>query len=260
MCEHNNHKAMNLKTYLTSIVCFLAICTVNPAKAADTTNRWETTVAVGLTVTRGNSETLMANANVATAKKWSMNELMFGADGTYGESEFRRADGTTDTQLTAQNFRAFGQYNRLFNERLFAYARVEGLHDNVADIDYRFTFSPGLGYYFIKNTRTFLRAELGPGYIVQRQGGETSDYITLRVAERFEHKLNDRAKVWQALEFLPQVDNWDNFIINFEVGIDTAITTNFSLRTYLQNTYDNEPAPGREENDMKLVAGIAYKF
>jgi putative salt-induced outer membrane protein YdiY len=254
---------MKLKPYLTWILCLGTVAAATSTRAAEgvgVTNRWETTVTLGLTVTKGNSDTMMASANVTTAKKWDMNELMFGADGTYGESEFVRSDGSTESEVTAQRVRGFGQYNRLFNEKLFGYVRAEGLHDKVADVDYRFTFSPGLGYYFIKNTRTFLRVELGPGYIVEKQGGVTDDYITLRVAERFEHKLTDRAKLWQALEFLPQVDNWDNFIINAEIGIDTAITKNLSLRTYIQDTYDNEPAPGRDENDLKLVAGVAYKF
>lgn len=249
---------MNIKRhYLTAALLAIAATT---ATAADTTNRWETTVAVGLTLTKGNSDTLLANANLLTARKWNMNELSFGADGTYGKSEFEQDDGTTESEVTAQTFRGFGQYNRLFNERLFGYLRVEGLHDKVADVDYRFTFSPGAGYYFIKTEKTFLRAEVGPGYVVEKQGGETESYVTLRAAERFEHKLSDRAKVWQSLELLPQVDDWENFLVNFEIGIDTAITKNLSLRSYLQDTYDNQPAPGRDENDLKLVTGVAYKF
>jgi len=252
---------MNLKTYLIALATLgVAASLAQAADANVNTNGWESTVAVGLTLTRGNSDTLLANVNGQTMKKWEMNELMFGADGTYGESDFKQDDGSTKTETTAQNFKAFGQYNRLFTERFFGYARVEGLHDKIADIDYRFTFSPGVGYYFIKDARTFLRTEVGPGYLVEKQGGETDDYVTLRLAERFEHKLNDHAKIWQAVEFLPQVDDFNNFIVNAEIGIDTAITKSFSLRTYLQDTYDNQPAPNRDQNDLKLVAGIAYKF
>jgi hypothetical protein len=27
-----------------------------------------------------------------------------------------------------------------------------------------------------------------------------------------------------------------------------------------QDTFDNEPAPGREKNDLKLMTGVEYKF
>jgi putative salt-induced outer membrane protein YdiY len=84
--------------------------------------------------------------------------------------------------------------------------------------------------------------------------------MTQRFAERFDHKLNERATLWQTLEFLPQVDRWGNFIINAEIGIETAITKSLSQRTFVQDTYDNEPAAGRRKNDVKLVAAIAYKF
>lgn len=84
--------------------------------------------------------------------------------------------------------------------------------------------------------------------------------MTLRLAERFDHKLNDRAKIWQSVEILPQVDNFSNYIVNAELGVETSLTKRLSLRTYIQDTYDNEPAPGREKNDLKLVAAMAYKF
>jgi hypothetical protein len=82
----------------------------------------------------------------------------------------------------------------------------------------------------------------------------------LRVAERFEHKLSDRAKIWQTLEYLPQVDRFSNYIINGEVGVEAGLTAKLSLRAWVQDTYDNEPAADRLKNDFKLFSGVAYKF
>lgn len=212
---------------------------------------WERSAAVGLTLTRGNSRTLVATANVLATKKWDQNELGLGANGTYGEIEGDKS---------AESLQGFAQYNRLFTERAFGYLRLEALHDAIADVEYRLTFSPGAGYYFIKAERTTLRGELGPGFIYEKLGGETKGYFTLRAAERFDHKLNDRARIWQSVEILPQVDNWNNFLINAEVGVEASLTERLSLRTYVQDTYDNEPAPGRKKNDVKLVSALAYKF
>ena len=150
--------------------------------------------------------------------------------------------------------------NRLFSERFFGYFRLEGLRDTVADIDYRISTSPGLGYYFVKNATTSLRAEIGPGYIYEQDKSGHQSYMTLRLAERFDHKISERSKIWQSIEFLPQVDKFSNYIINGEIGLDTAINAHFSQRTYLQDTYHSEPAAGRLKNDAKLVAAIAYKF
>jgi putative salt-induced outer membrane protein YdiY len=212
---------------------------------------WETTAAIGLTLTRGNSKTLLVTGNVLSEKKWDRNEVRLGADAAYGEDN--------DTKNT-ESIHGFGQYNRLFTERFYGYGRLDVLHDAIADVDYRITFSPGVGYYFIKNASTSFSGELGPGYIYEKQGDDTHSYFTLRIAERFEHKLNDRVKLWESVEYLPQVDRFENYIINAEAGIDTSITKKLSLRVFALDTYHSEPAPDREENDLKLVAAVAYKF
>jgi putative salt-induced outer membrane protein YdiY len=134
------------------------------------------------------------------------------------------------------------------------------LHDAVADIEYRFTLSPGVGYYFIKNDKMTLSGEAGPAFIYEKVGGDEKGYVAARLAERFEYKISDRARIWQSLEFLPQVDDLNNFILNGEIGVESKLTKDLSLRVFVQDSYDNEPAPGRKENDVKLVSALAYQF
>ncbi len=221
------------------------------APAAAKPSTWESSAALGLTLTRGNSDTLTFAAGVLGTRKWDQNEVNLGADATYGENNSIKNNET---------LRGFGQYNRLFSDRVFGYGRLEISHDAIADIEYRITASPGAGYYFIKNEKTNLRGEAGPGFIYEKQGNDSTGYFTLRLAERFEHKISDTAKVWQSLEFLPQVDKFENYLINAEVGIEAALTKALSLRTVLQDTYDHQPAPGRQKNDLKLITALAYKF
>lgn len=243
-------------TLLASSLCLAASSAF--AQTAAVTNAppksppWDASASAGLTLTRGNSKTVLFTGALAADRKWDQNELAFGADGVYGEN---------NSVKNAEQLHGFGQYNRLFGERLFGYLRVEGLHDAIADIKYRITVSPGLGYYFIKTTNTTLRAEIGPGYIYEHDGsGENHSYMTLRLAERFDQKINDHARIWEAVEVLPQVDKFSNYIINGEIGVETTMTKKLSLLTYVQDSYHSEPAPGRLKNDIKLVSAIKYKF
>ena len=215
------------------------------------TNRWEKSASAGLSLTKGNSDTLLFTADILAARKWTQDELSLGASISYGENNDVKNN---------EAMRAFAQWNHLFTERFYGYLRAEGLHDAVADIEYRVTLSPGVGYYFIKNETTRLSGEVGPGVVFEKQGSTTREYFTARIAERFEHKLSDRAKIWQSLEFLPQIDDFNNYIINAEVGVESALTKKLSVRVYAQDTYDNEPAPGRKNNDLKLVSALAWKF
>jgi putative salt-induced outer membrane protein YdiY len=213
--------------------------------------QWKSTAFLGFTLTRGNSDTVLVTANVKTEKKGKDNEWQFGADGAYGEN---------DSVKNQETLHGFGQYNRLFTERLFGYARVDGLYDAIADVDYRVSLSPGLGYYFIKNKTTSLAGEVGPGYVFEKRGGQEDCYPTVRLAERFEHKFNDKARMWQTLEFLPEATDFGNHVINAEIGVAASLSKSLELSVVLQDTYVSEPAAGRKSNDVKIVSGVTYKF
>jgi putative salt-induced outer membrane protein YdiY len=213
--------------------------------------KWQRSAGLGATLTGGNSDTVLVTANINATRKWTVHEVLLGASAAYGE---------VDNQKNADSVQGSAQYNRLFSDRFFGYARLNALHDAIADVEYRFTFGPGAGYYFLKSPRTLLSGEIGPSYVHEKVGGVERGYLALRIGEKFEHKFNDRARMWQSLEFLPQVDNIENFIVNAEIGVETKLTDSFSLRVFVQDTYDNEPAPGRKKNDVKLVSGINYAF
>ncbi len=212
---------------------------------------WLSSISAGLTVVRGNTDTTLVSADFLTQKKTPFDEYKLGIGGAYGEQ---------DSSDTINNYKAFGQWNHLFTERFYGYGRAEGLRDFIADVDYRLTVGPGAGYYFLKETNTTLAGEIGGSFEAQGLGGQDDTFATLRLAERFEHKVNDHARIWQNVEMLPQVDKLDNYIVNFEVGIETTITKTISLKTCLDDSYANRPAADHLKNDMKIVAGVAYKF
>ncbi len=194
---------------------------------------------------------------VDSQRKWAKDEVFLGASGGYGESTVNDVN-TKNTEFV----QGFGQYNHLFTERLYGGLRLDGQYDGIAGIEYRFKVSPMVGYYLIKNDRMTLAAEAGPSLIYEHLEGQHSHgYWAARFAERFEYKLTATTRLWESLEYLPQVDEWDkNYLLNFEAGIETAITKKWSLRVVFQDQYASEPAPGRKQNDMRLLAGTAYKF
>ena len=213
--------------------------------------RWESTVAFGLTLTSGNSESVLATSSFNTHLNNPTNELFLGAEGSYGEN---------DAVENNETLHGFGQYNHLFSERWFGYARADALHDGIADVVYRVTLSPGTGYYFVKTKSTGLAGELGPAVVFEKLDGERQSYLSPRLAERYDHKMPGPARLWENAEFLPQADKLDNFLVNAELGIEAALTKRLSLRTVVQDNFANDPAPGRKDNDVKLVSGLAFKF
>ena len=213
--------------------------------------QWNSSASLGLTVAKGNTDTLLVNGQISSAKITKYNEFTVGLEGGYGEQ---------NTVKDVESLHGYGQWNHLFTPRLFSYLRADGLHDGIAELDYRYTLSPGIGYYFVKNTNTTFAAEVGPGVVFERLGGIDDTYATLRVGERYEHKFNPRTRFWESIEVLPEVDKWQKYIANAEIGVEAAITKTLSLKTYVQDNYVNRPALDRHNNDVKLVSGISVKF
>ena len=222
--------------------------------------KWESVASVDLTLTRGNSHTFLATATFNTQKKWETDEALFGGSAGYGNSTVRSSTGQETSSETQDYLRGFGQYNHLFSDRFYGGLRLEGLHDNLADINYRLTLSPLAGYYFIKETNTSLSAEVGPSLIHEELGHHYRTYAGFRLGERFEHKFDSGAKVWQTVEWIPEVDRFANWILNTEVGISAPIVKSVDVRLVAQDSYDNRPAPERLKNDLKVLAGIGYRF
>ena len=217
---------------------------------------WVSSAFLGMTMTRGNSDTMLFSGSLKTSKKEHDDEWAFALAGVYGEN---------NSVKNTEALNAFGQYNRFFDERLYGYLRVDGLYDGIADVDYRFAVSSGLGYYLIKDTNpsqtnTTLAVETGASIEAQRLGGLDQEFVTLRLAERFEHKINAHARFWQNVEVFPQVDQFENYVMNFEIGMEAAFSKSFSLKTCLDDSFANRPAANHLKNDVKIVAGIAYKF
>jgi len=212
---------------------------------------WESSVSLGVTATAGNVNSALATGNFRTHKKTLLDEWNLGMDAAYGE---------VSSVKNNETLHGFAQYNHLFSERWYGYVRGDALHDGIADVAYRFTFSPGAGYYFIKDAETSLAGEVGPAILYEKLDDEYHDYPALRLAERFEHKFDGHARLWQNVEFLPPFTDPRAFLVNAEVGVDTPLSKHLSLQTYVQDNYANRPAAGRKDNDAKLVSALAYKF
>jgi putative salt-induced outer membrane protein YdiY len=239
-----------------------------PATAQDATTEekkplWETSANVGVSLTRGNSKNFLATAGVNSSRKWTRDEVLLGASAAYGKTTaINRTDGAPDPENRTESYaKGFGQYNHLFTQRLYGAVRVDALNDEIADVHYRFTVSPLVGYYFIKTPSTTLSGDIGPSYIVEKVGfSGARGYAGIRAGERFEHKFKSGARVWQTADITPEIENWENYVFNFEIGAEAPLTKKLSVQAKLMDTYDPQPPPNRLKNDMKVIAGLAYKF
>lgn len=252
--------------WLSALVCLAAaaVAVTSAAAANAVTNappksHWESVASADVALTRGNSRSFLATLTLDTKRKWAQDEALLGAGAGYGD-DTTTINGKDVTTKTQDYLKGYGQFNHLFSERFYAGFRVDGLHDDIADIQYRFTVSPLAGYYLIKETNTSLAVELGPSWVDEKLDDHTDSYLGVRVGQRFEHKFKTGARIWETLEWIPQVDDFSNWILNAEAGVSAPITKSMDVRLVADDNYNNRPAPDRLKNDLRLLAGIGYRF
>lgn len=239
------------------LVAVLGLTVANAEDKPAGKKGWESMASAGLTLTRGNSETFLGTLGFDTKRKWSKDEVALGVAGGYGEAEVNG-----ENRKNTEYVKGYGQYNRLFSEKFYGGLRADGEYDGIAGVDYRIRVSPLLGYYAIKNPKTTLAFEVGPSVVFENlRTKDAETYVGFRAGERFEHKLTATTKVWQSFEYIPNVERWvEKYLLIAEAGIAADITKQLSLRVVLQDNFDSEPAAGRENNDIRLIAGVGYKF
>lgn len=218
------------------------------AKAPDA---WQVTLSLGASANDGNSDAKQGNGGLLVEKKEKSNEYRLTVDGNYGEAE---GDKNTD------NLKADANYRRIFAERAYGYADASYAYDTIADVDYRYSAGPGLGYYLLKGEKTTLSFEAGPSYVWEKLGGVEDDYLGVRFAERCERKLPGNAKIWQSAEYVAEAQDFDNHLVTAELGAEAPLVGRLHLRVVVKDVYDNTPAPDRKENDFSVIGGLGVKF
>jgi putative salt-induced outer membrane protein YdiY len=228
--------------------------TTNPPSANPPV--WHGDVAFGLSLARGNANTFLMNASASAENVWEQNDLKLGAEGQYGLNNWGQTNQTRSTEAV----HGFTEYKRLFTDRFYGSVRIDGFHDDIASVQYRVIVGPAAGYYFIKSAASQLNLEVGPSFIYERVGHEDKGYVTLRVSEHAEHAFSKAAKVWEHVDWLPQVDDFSNYLLNSEVGAEAALNSRFSLRVVAGDSFNSKPAAGRKENDITLISSLVYRY
>jgi len=219
---------------------------------ADEPKELASSIALGVTLNDGNSDNSMFNGSMTLDYNPDANTAVRTAlDAAYGETE---GDKSTD------NAKALADYKHLFNERCFAYVNTSVGYDDIADVDYRWIISAGPGYYLIKKEEVYLTLEGGPALISEKKGGESTENISLRAANRYERVMETGAKYWQSTEYLPFIDDFGTYILNAEIGVEAPISKTLNIRLVVKDTYDSDPAPDSESNDVTVIGALAYSL
>jgi len=214
---------------------------------------WDKSITAGYNYTDGNSKTASLNLNGKLLRDYEGEAWRFEADYNYGNAA---ADVNSTREVTKQNARALGDYKHALDSVFFAGANSSFAWDEIANLDYRVIVSPNLGAYLTKNDVTTLSLEAGPSYVWEQLGGEDDSFAAGRVANRFVWNFSESALLYQAAEYLVSVDDSGDYIVNAELGIEAPLSAMVNLVFSVRDYYINQPAEGRERNDVYTITGL----
>lgn len=86
------------------------------------------------------------------------------------------------------------------------------------------------------------------------------DSLRARLGESFTYKFAQGAKFYQTAEIASAVSDTDNYIFNFEAGIESTLSDNLKVRLSFLDRYVNTPPAGLEENDSQITSSIVLGF
>jgi putative salt-induced outer membrane protein YdiY len=177
------------------------------------------------------------------------------------EGDVRYDYQETDSERVSDRLALRYDYNWLFDEHWFLGALAGYERDPVRELDGRVTVGGAVGYEFFDDADRYLRVYLGPSFVHEELGGETTDTAAGLWRLDFRHKVyRDKVEFFHWHRFLAYATGTRNRVFNSSTGFRMDVTDD--IYTNLQFDYDHEtkPAAGRNGTDTRFLLGLGVKL
>ena len=246
---------MKVTTYIMTLTLMFSLASVTLAEDG---KAWKDEAQLSYVKTDGNTEvTILSAKNLLTYQATEKIKLDWSALARFAETD---VDG--NTEKSAERYATELRLEYAITERFYTAAYGGWLRDKFAGIDDRYYIGPSVGYKFLIGPKHFLRTEAGVDYVKEDYVDNTDDdYMRGRVFGEYAFAFTEKTRFSQSLEYLHAFDNSDNYNINSETAIVTALSDKLSLKTSCVVNYDNEPVPKElDETDTTLAVTIIVNF
>jgi putative salt-induced outer membrane protein YdiY len=215
---------------------------------------WTATFGGGLALSSGNTDSLSYNFALDVAHD-NKNGNVFRWTGLY-------LRGTQNDQLTVNRLAVGLRDEYTFSPHVFAFARVDYLHDTFKLIDYFVSPAIGLGYKIVDTPATRFSFDLGAGSVTERNLDELSRTTgAIQIGETLQHQVNANASIKQAITTVWQTTDFARVLMTGSVGIATRISSRLQLTVDLIDTFKTRPpTTSTQQNDINVVVAITATY
>jgi putative salt-induced outer membrane protein YdiY len=225
-----------------------------PAEPPPPPPGWTGSFGAGLALTQGNSDTSTINL-AYDVKRDTGSPLLFKSTGLFIRGE---AEGALTTNRVSFDARV----DRKLSDRMSIFAKVDYLRDEFKAIDYLVSPTAGLAQQLVKNERTELGVDVGAGIVWEKNPDlDVRTDGAVSAGQNFKHKLTKTTEVTEKVLALWKMDDFDDGLYTFGVGLAAAVTEQTQLKAEFLNTFKNKPpTPDVQKNDVAILLSFVYKY
>ena len=248
---------MTMREQVLAVALLVGVVNVAAAQqpaAPEPPKIWEGTAGAGLSLTRGNSDTVTYNLAFDLAHTPKARNVT-KATGLYLRGE---QEDEVIVNRTALGLR--DEYT--LSGRTFLFGQVDYLRDTFKLIDYLVAPTAGIGYKVINTDPTKFLIDAGGGGVWEKNPGFDVDAsAAITAAERLNHALTPTASIKHAITGLWKADDFEDGLYTFSLGLGTQISPRVLLSIDVLDTFKNKPpTPTTKKSDVALVTAITAKY
>jgi putative salt-induced outer membrane protein YdiY len=232
------------------------IVAAREAELANQVRQWSYLAGVDITGSNGNTDNFGSAIILEALLEGPKDKLLI-----YGSYRYKENDG-----VRAEDEQKGGiRYTSFFSEKWGWFIRQELERDTFEGIDFRSTSAAGLTYRFIKQERLSLEGSGGLSYRYESYSDSTQDsdgFPGLDFGLNLDWQFADWGKLVTKVAYIPSIDDFGDYLIEHESGIDVPLGTadNWVMRLGLSNQYNSTPSGGRENMDTTYFARLILKW
>lgn len=229
---------------------------------------WHGSINGAFLAARGNSYENTWSVFGDVNRRWDEDRVKALAGYYYSET------GTQDTEAkkTTDRIEIEGQHDHFWAEKIYSYESVRYDRDMIQDLTARYRVGLGLGYQWLDGYvheatgKWSFNQEVGLNWIKEEYAipsdAKENGYAALRYAHHLNYlpKWNSDVECFHNLEYLPEVDDWDKYLVKADVGFSAKLVYDFSLVGKIEWDFNSMPANGRKKSDVRYILGLGYKW
>jgi len=229
---------------------------------------WHGNIDVGFLAARGNTYDDTWSVVGGLNRRWEKDRFVGG----FGYYYSRSGKADEEAKKTTDRWEADLKHDHFWLTKVYHYEQFHYDRDMIQNLRGRYRLGLGGGYQWLENSvfestgKWSFNQEVGVNWIKEDYEDNPDAQDGGFAALRYAHHLNYIPKWHEGLEFfhnfewLPEVDDWDKYLVKADVGLSTKLIYDFDLLTKIQWDMDSKPAPDRKKSDVRYIIGLGYKW